>query len=180
MSGVRLSRLPEAAIHALAAGDLATANRLSGFELPASFVEEGGSHVWLMRSKQIEADPDCAQWITRAIVDTASGDVVGRAGFHGPPDADGMLEVGYAVDPRHRRKGYARAAFEVLLAWARADASTMTLRATIRPDNAASYNLIAQYPFTRTGEQWDDIDGREIIYDMDVRGLALGGSGRRG
>ena len=36
--------------------------------------------------------------------------VVGRAGFHGPPDAGGMVEVGYAVDPDFRRRGNAIAA----------------------------------------------------------------------
>jgi ribosomal-protein-alanine N-acetyltransferase len=38
------------------------------------------------------------------MVDAERGVAVGRAGFHGPPDADGMVEVGYAVDPAFRRR----------------------------------------------------------------------------
>ena len=36
---------------------------------------------------------------------------------------------------------------------------------TISPDNAASYALAAQYGFAKVGEQWDEEDGLEIIYE---------------
>ena len=42
------------------------------------------------------------------------------------------------------------------------------LRATISPDNAASLGLIAQFRFVEVGEQWDDEDGLETIYEMSV------------
>ncbi|MGD0246728.1 MAG: GNAT family N-acetyltransferase, partial [Streptosporangiaceae bacterium] len=44
-----------------------------------------------------------------------------------------------------------------------------TVRATISPDNVASYQLVSQYGFTETGEQWDDEDGLEIIYEVDAQ-----------
>jgi RimJ/RimL family protein N-acetyltransferase len=69
------------------------------------------------------------------------------------------------VDPAHRRRGYARAAFEALLARAAADPRVRRVRVTISPDNVPSYRLVAQYGFTEIGEQWDDEDGREIIYE---------------
>ncbi|ADD43980.1 GNAT family N-acetyltransferase [Stackebrandtia nassauensis] len=169
MNEVQLFQLPDAAIHALADGNLEAASDLAGLNLPQYFTGPDSIHTWVMRSKQLDADPECAPWITRAIVDTTTGAVVGRAGFHGPPDPDGMVEVGYAVDPTHRRRGYARAAFEALLNRARTEPTVTTLRATIRPDNTASLNLIAAYGFTENGEQWDDVDGREIIYELDVR-----------
>jgi hypothetical protein len=36
---------------------------------------------------------------------------------------------------------------------------------TISPDNVASAGLVAQYGFTEVGEQWDDEDGLEIVYE---------------
>jgi hypothetical protein len=36
---------------------------------------------------------------------------------------------------------------------------------TISPDNLASYGLVVQYGFTEVGEQWDEEDGLEIIYE---------------
>jgi ribosomal-protein-alanine N-acetyltransferase len=94
--------------------------------------------------------------------------VVGRAGFHGPPDVTGMVEVGYAIDPVFRRQGYARAALVALLKWAKDDASIVTVRATISPDNLASRALVAQYGFVEVGEQWDDEDGLETIFEVDA------------
>ena len=40
---------------------------------------------------------------------------------------------------------------------------------TSSPDNVASYRLASQYGFTEVGEQWDDEDGLEIIYELDAR-----------
>ena len=79
-----------------------------------------------------------------------------------------MVEVGYAIEPAYRRRGYARAALENLMERARREPEVRTLRATISPTNAESLGLIAQYPFAEVGEQWDDEDGLETIYELDV------------
>ena len=71
-----------------------------------------------------------------------------------------------AVDPLERRRGYARAALEALLARAMREPLVRTVRATIRPDNAASRLLVLQYGFVEVGEQWDDEDGLETIYEV--------------
>ena len=93
---------------------------------------------------------------------------VGEAGFHAAPDADGMVEIGYAIDPEQRRRGYARAVLEHLLERARHEPDVRTFRATVSPTNAPSLALIGQYPFVEVGEQWDDEDGLEIIYEILV------------
>ena len=66
-----------------------------------------------------------------------------------------MVEVGYAIDPAFRRRGFARAALVALLKWAKADASIQTIRATISPDNLASRALVGQYGFVEVGERKD-------------------------
>ena len=104
---VELVQLPRPAIDALAAGDLDTANRHSPVPLTRHFSVDRQA-VWKFRSLQLAAAPDDAGWITRAIIDRGSGLAVGCAGFHGPPDSAGMVELGYSVDPGLRRRGYAR------------------------------------------------------------------------
>jgi RimJ/RimL family protein N-acetyltransferase len=79
-----------------------------------------------------------------------------------------MVEVGYGIDPAFRRRGYARAALVALIDRARAEPSVHTLRATISPDNEPSLGLIRQFTFVENGEQWDDEDGLEIIYEIPV------------
>ena len=79
-----------------------------------------------------------------------------------------MVELGYAIDPDHRRRGYARAALAAMVDRARAEPAVRVLRATVSPTNAASLALIHEHPFLEVGEQWDDEDGLEIIYEMPV------------
>jgi len=43
-----------------------------------------------------------------------------------------------------------------------------TVRASIRPDNVASRALVAQYGFVEVGEQWDDEDGLETVFEVSA------------
>jgi RimJ/RimL family protein N-acetyltransferase len=165
---VRIVHLAAPVFRALANGDLAAANTVSPVPLPAYFAGPEWRAVWQRRSKQVEEDPASAPWVTGVIWDERHQVAVGRAGYHGPPDPSGMVEIGYAVDPAHRRRGYARAALEALLQRAAREPQVRTVRVTISPDNVASYQLASQYGFTQTGEQWDDEDGLEIIYEVDA------------
>lgn len=165
---VRIVHLGGAAFTALAAGDLAAAEAASPVALSAHLAGPEHRSVWERRRRQVEADPAEAGWVTGVIWDEQRRIAVGRAGFHAQPDAAGLVEIGYAVDPAYRRQGYARAAFEALLARAAADPRVRRVRVTIQPDNVASAGLVAQYGFTEAGEQWDDEDGLEIIYEIDA------------
>ncbi len=170
LRNIELLQLSPAVLQALADGDLAAANRTSPIAFGAYFAGPEYRSTWRRRALQVEADPASAVWITRAIVDADRRLVVGRAGFHGPPDEAGMVEVGYAVDPAFQRRGYARAALVALLKWAKEDASIQTVRASIRPDNLASQALVAQYGFVEVGEQWDEEDGLEIVFEVGAGG----------
>ena len=80
-----------------------------------------------------------------------------------------MVEAGYGVDPAFRRRGYARAALLHMIDRARSDPSVRVFRVTVSPDNAASLGLVAQLPFVEVGEQWDDEDGVETIFELPGR-----------
>jgi len=167
-AAVRIVRLAPPAIAALAAGDLATANAHSPVPLTPWLVSEACVGTWRFRTRQAVESPQDLPWITGVLWDDEAQLAVGQSGFHGAPDATGMVEVGYAVDPAYRRRGYARAALELAIEHARSEPSVRILRATISPDNEASLALIGQYPFVRNGEQWDDEDGLELIFELPV------------
>ncbi|WP_086829198.1 GNAT family N-acetyltransferase [Allokutzneria sp. NRRL B-24872] len=162
---VRIVHLNGAVFDALAAGDLVAANSASPVPLSEYFAGPEWRSVWRMRSAQVADDPASADWVTGVIWHSERELAVGRAGYHGPPDEAGMVEIGYAVDPAHRRRGYARAALESLLSRATDERLVRTVRVTISPENEASYDLVAGYGFVEVGEQWDDEDGLEIIYE---------------
>lgn len=163
---MRLVHLSAIALHALATADLDAANRASTVVLPPYFIGPDWTSTWRRRSEQIKTDPSCAQWITGVIWDLEGQNAVGRAGYHGPPDENGMVEVGYAVAPGHQRKGYGCAALEALLERAAHASDVRIVRASISPDNLASRRLVEQYGFLEVGEQWDDEDGLETIYEF--------------
>ena len=91
-------------------------------------------------------DPGRSPWWFFGIV--ADGVVVGDAGFHGPPPADGPaeVEIGYQVVPSMRRRGIATAGCGQLraLAWA---AGARSLLADIDPANRASREVLLRNGF---------------------------------
>ena len=159
---LRLVPLPINVLRALLRDDLEEASALAGVSLTPYFVE----HRWLwdMRVPQIDHDPAAADWIARAAVDDDV--VVGHVGFHGPPDEHGMVEVAYSVDPQFRRRGYAKRMLGTALALAHQDPRVALVRATVGPDNVASLATLAAFPFELVGEQWDEEDGLEHVYEM--------------
>jgi RimJ/RimL family protein N-acetyltransferase len=165
---VRIVQLDPATLAALADGDLDRAAATSPVPLTPWLAGPESVGTWRFRAKQAVETPEDLPWITGVLWDDELRQAVGKAGFHASPDDDGMVEVGYAVDPEYRRRGYARAALELLMDRARSEPSVRTLRATVSPENAASLALIAQYPFVEVGEQWDEEDGLETIFEMPV------------
>jgi RimJ/RimL family protein N-acetyltransferase len=165
---VRIVHLSPEALAALAAADLDAAKTLTGLPLTPYTVSEERLGVWRRRAGQVVETPADLPWVTGVLVDDDTDEVVGGAGFHAAPDADGMVEVGYGVDPAFRRRGYARAALLLMIERARSDPSARVFRVTVSPDNTASLGLVAQLPFVEVGEQWDDEDGLETIFELPV------------
>lgn len=157
--------LPPPVLAALVDGDLARAARLVGRPLPAFFADEGW--LWRLRLDQVREDPTAAAWVVRALVVEPDG-VVGHAGFHGPPDEQGAVEVAYTVDPERRGRGYARAALRALVEEAEASGRVRVVRASVSPDNAASLAVVRGHGFVHVGEQVDEVDGLELVFERQV------------
>jgi RimJ/RimL family protein N-acetyltransferase len=85
------------------------------------------------------------------MIERCSGTVVGDVGFHRPPDEAGMIEVGYAVIPSRRRRGYASEAARALIGWARSQPSVGVIVAGCETNNLASIRTLERVGFRRTG-----------------------------
>jgi ribosomal-protein-alanine N-acetyltransferase len=164
---VRLVALPEDAMLLLLDGELAAASAAAGGELSDYFLTDEARWLWRLRIDQLRRDPASAGWLAAA-ADAETGVVVGHAGYHGPPDEAGMVEVGYSVDLRYRRRGYATAILQALLDRARAEPAVHTVRASIGPDNVGSLAIIRAAGFAEVGEQWDEEDGLELIFELAI------------
>ena len=165
---MRLVALTPAVMEALVAGDAVRASELVGVPVGDYLASEECAWLWRIRLEQAARDPRAPGWTAGPAWALPDGPVVGHAGFHGPPDADGMVEIGYTVDPVFRRRGYGRAMVRALLDRARLQPEVSRVRASIAPDNVASLGTIRGFGFTQVGEQWDDEDGLEILYEVEV------------
>jgi RimJ/RimL family protein N-acetyltransferase len=97
----------------------------------------------------------------------ASRCVVGSIGFHGPPDADGRVEIGYTVEAVEQRKGYARESVVALTDWAFATGRARVCVASIRPHNAPSLALVRSLGFRRVDEHIDDV-GLDLVFECPL------------
>jgi len=152
---------------ALARKDVEAAGLEIGAEVPL-WMAEKLQHFLQFRLAQLAVDPSIRTWLGRAMVRTDEAGnrrVVGSLGFHGAPDPEGRLEVGYSVDPPHRRQGYAREAIGALFDWAYRTYGITHFVASISPTNDASLSLAAQFGFKKVGEQVDDVDGLEYVFE---------------
>lgn len=136
------------------------------FRDPHGFIA-GAEDVVRLRLSQLEARPEIAPWLLRALVVRETRVAVGFIGFHDAPDESGIAEIGYEVLPSFRRQGYAIEAVSALIGWA-ASQGVSTVRASVSPDNDASLALLVRQGFAVVGEQLDAEDGRELVLERTV------------
>jgi ribosomal-protein-alanine N-acetyltransferase len=93
------------------------------------------------------------------IVERSTGTVIGSAGFKGPPDAEGRVEIAYGIDPSRQGQGFATEAAGALLRFAAADPRVRLLRAHTLPEANASTRVLRKCGFVHIGEVVDPEDG---------------------
>jgi ribosomal-protein-alanine N-acetyltransferase len=152
----------------LVARDLAAAEAEIGAQVPANLPDTLDDFLQF-RIADLSLDPDAQPWLGRAIVLTASDGsrrIIGSCGFHAPPGPDGRVEVGYRVEPSYRRQGVASEVVRALFDWAHSQ-GVDRFRASVSPGNAASLAVVGRLGFRQTGVQMDDIDGEELVFQLD-------------
>ena len=75
------------------------------------------------------------------------------------------MEIRYDIVASQLRRGYAREAARALLDWAWATGRARTCVASVAPHNKPSLALIRSFGFQHTGEQIDEIDGLELVFE---------------
>jgi len=152
----------------LVAHDLEPAAEELGASIPADLPEQLDQFLQF-RIADLTADPTAQAWLGRAIVLTSpdgTRETIGTVGFHSPPGWDGRVEIGYRVEDAYRRQGVATEAARAMFDWAYSQ-GVDKFRASVSPGNAASLAVIAQFGFRQTGVQIDDVDGEELVFDLD-------------
>lgn len=118
------------------------------------------------RVPQVKADPTSNKWFFRWIVLKENREAIGSLCFHGVPNEAGMIEIGLGLVERYRNRGYARQALRAIWLWAIESPEVRVLRYTVSPDNLPSVKVIEYFGFSLVGQQIDEEDGPEDIYEM--------------
>jgi [ribosomal protein S5]-alanine N-acetyltransferase len=79
-----------------------------------------------------------------------------------------MAEIGLGIEPAFQGKGYAKESLQAMWRWAVSFPEVRTLRYTVSPDNLPSIAVIKYFDFDYKGQQMDEIDGPENIYEMSA------------
>jgi ribosomal-protein-alanine N-acetyltransferase len=154
-------------MEALARNDLPAAEKEMNASVPADMSHDLNNFL-VFRLRQLEKDPAAREWLGRVMVLTDANRgrrIIGSIGFHGPPDAEGRAEVGYRVEPEYRRQGYAREAIQALFDWAHRTHGVTRFVASIDPNNEPSLRLAEGFGYRKIGEQMDEIDGLEYVFE---------------
>ena len=154
-------------MRAIIASDPDGASRALGADVSGAMSDDLADFA-RYRLNQLEADPSIQEWLARAMVMTDPNGhrhAIGTIGFHGPPDAAGRVEVGYRVEPGYRRQGFTRESVRALFDWANREHGIRTFVASVSPTNEASLSLIRGFGFTQVGEQMDEVDGLEYVFE---------------
>ena len=161
------------AIEALLEGRRADAERDLDAVIPGDWPDEHDTRFLRYRQRQLERAPQAEPWLVRAVILRELRLMIGHAGFHGQPGVNGKqdpeaVELGYTIFESHRGRGFATEAAQALMRWAAEERGIHRFFASVSPTNAPSLAIVAKLGFVQTGEQWDEEDGLELVFERSV------------
>ena len=134
-------------------------------EWPPPF-SDSGVLDWFRQ--QLLADQALAPWLGYYIVSRIDDQdtLVGTAGYKGPPDLRGVVEIGYSIVPAYHGMGIGTAAVEMLVVQALADIRVQRVTAETPLDFLASRRLLQKCGFQQVGQRIDREDGELALYEI--------------
>jgi ribosomal-protein-alanine N-acetyltransferase len=115
-------------------------------EWPPPLMADGVRTFWL---EKICAQPQELGWWAWYVIH--DHELVGGAGFFGPPSVDGTIEVGYSVLSEFQCRGICTRAVKLLLDWAARNPDVSRILAHAFPESQASIRVLMKCGFQPTG-----------------------------
>ena len=196
-----LVSISPAFLDAVFAGRRDEAAELLGAEIPQAFPIPNEERFLRLRHQQMLSGAQEQRWLVRAVVlrdekrlirrDRAAATaitsarqsnarrMIGHCGFHGNPGvnekgrSDGV-EIGYTIYEAFRGRGYATEAVRGLIDYARGEGMGVVV-ASVAPDNEPSLAIVRKLGFVETGSHWDDEDGLELEFELELHDGASDG-----
>jgi RimJ/RimL family protein N-acetyltransferase len=159
-AGIRTARLQLipatiASLSAELAGREALAAEL-GLDVPESWppelYDEPATRYTLDALKRAPADEGWWMYYVAEPREAGKAGLVGVVGYKGPPNAEGVVEIGYGTLPEWRRRGYASEAAMALIGRAFGIPTVTTVVAETLPELAVSISVMEKCGMRFVGE----------------------------
>lgn len=85
------------------------------------------------------------------IVNKESREIIGDIGFHGKPDENGVVEIGYGLVEQERGRGYGFEAAKAIMDWTLAQEEVKVIKADCLIDNIPSVRILEKLGMRQTG-----------------------------
>lgn len=120
---------------------------------------------------ELRLTPHATQWQFREILISSTNEKIGEINFHRSPAGDeftpvGTIEIGVEIAEMYRRNGFASEALMAMWLWACEQPEVKVLRYTVSASNHPSMRIIQKFGFTHVGQQIDEEDGPEEIFEI--------------
>jgi RimJ/RimL family protein N-acetyltransferase len=102
----------------------------------------------------------CTMWV---IIEKKLNIIIGGFCFHGEPDKNGEVEIGYGIDEAFRGKGYMTEALNGTLKWMSSNEKIKIVRAETDPGNKASLAVLEKNNFRIYHE-----NGESVYLKLDI------------
>jgi RimJ/RimL family protein N-acetyltransferase len=117
--------------------------------------------------KLLQAGEITPEWGTYLFITQDNQMLIGIGGYYDVPDANGVVEIGYAIAPGYRGQGYATEAAQDLIDNAFRDARTRLVQAhTLGHDNPSTA-VLQKCGMAKVGEDVDADAG--VVWRCEVR-----------
>jgi GNAT superfamily N-acetyltransferase len=113
--------------------------------------------IGMKRIKMAGAPVADHAWYTYWLLVVNSSFGAGLVGFKGVPNAEGLVEIGYGIDPVYQGQGLMTEAVQALVSWALAQPSCNGVYAEVKKSNPASSRVLQKAGFIRQRESEEAI-----------------------
>lgn len=132
-----------------------------------------GPNPLRFRIPKVKQNPKFAEIGLVLAIEKNSNKLIGSAGFHDFPNDQGMIEIGFGIVPERQNLGFGQELLNGMWKMICHYPNVKILRYTVSPANLPSLHIIKKYQFKQVGEQIDEEDGLELIFELSVEEFKL-------
>jgi RimJ/RimL family protein N-acetyltransferase len=140
---------------------------LLGARVPAAWPGREALDRVLHKIASIRASPEDRLWGDRALLTREEPRrLVGSVVFNGAPDASGLVEIAYGIEPASRRCGYAVEAVRACVSWALEQPGVRAVGAVTMPFHQASIRVLERVGLRRVDVREHEMLGELYVYEL--------------